>query len=290
MPTSAERLLRVHPSGDAVTVLEYLVPDGIPLTSQRHGLNAKRVYIAPVLSLVGRSPSNSAVTELPDFNVEVFHLGPSGHQALATAFNLTPASIGLVEEVQQFIGDYDYGVISDEYMIERVFLNKWRMGGFTRLFPVSAPVQVKKGDGTIEDIVAYGAFSLDALSWVRIDPHANTRSDLLKLGGDPGTASLTILSVKLRNGTVLGPDKVDFGPPKKYPWSVYTIATSTTPALSNDDAVRGFQIRAHEDAYQHIAKPFAFFPIKDPLAIEMPRLDGIARTFYVIGNIPTTFI
>src|SRR5262249_32201300 len=118
------------------------------LKSQEYLLRAlltpkNEMALTPTISLVGRNPANVPVPEIPDFEVRVFHVASQGWQALAAAFDVLPGCRGIIEDVAHFIGGSGYGVIHDEYVLQRVLLHKWAQGGFDRELALSNHVSVK---------------------------------------------------------------------------------------------------------------------------------------------------
>ncbi len=273
------------PQGDAKRFFDQFLLDGSPLT--RHGMNASRIPLTPTLCLAGKNPVNVDITEISPFDVEVFHLGKKPRQAMVAGFNIKPGCNGTVESVGHFIGDFDYGIISDEYLIQRVFKHKFRLGGFYRHITAEVPVKVTR-KGKTEDATENVVLELTNLDIVSIELDANSAIDYIRLGGYPGSAVLTPQSVRLGDGTIVGPDKVDLGPPLKLPWTVFTRA-ETVEALSSDQQIKSFQLSAHKDAYQHIAKPFARFPEDDSLQVMYTRTEGVIKMVYFLGNIGSVF-
>jgi hypothetical protein len=242
-----------------------------------------QVHLTPTISLAGRNPSNVGVTEISEFDVSVFHVGAKPRQAMAAAFDLKPGCNGIVEEVEHFLGDRDYGVISDEYLVERVFKHKWRLGGFDRQLRIDRTIKVER-DGNVEDATLEGVLRLDSLDYVSIDTDADTRSDYIHVGG---SATGIPQRIRLGDGTIVGPDQVDFGAPQGAPWGVFT-ALSVKLDLSSDPEIAQFQLRAHLDAYRHVARPFARFP--RTLKIWYTRTEGVTKHIFVLGDLPRAFV
>jgi len=266
------------PQGDvSIFYDKFIKPTESSLTSPA-GLS--RFPIAPTISLVGRDPASVSVPEIPNFDVSVFYVNsylPS-RQALVAAFNLMPGCKGTIEDVQDFVNYADYGVISDEFLIERIFMHKWAQGAFYRTFPAQNTVQVKRNDHQ-EDATIFGTLHLDSLDWVSIECEANTGTDYVRIGG---SATATATSIQLQDGTILGPNDVDMGPPNQNPWSVYTNF-DINPSLSSDPEMRAFQIQAHYEAYQYCARPFAN---SDATEVMYARTEGVLKRVFFLGTFP----
>ncbi len=240
--------------------------------------------LTPLLSLVG-SDNAGSVPELPDFEAVAFHVGSHPRQALVIAFNLSPGCQGTIEDVQQFLGSEDFGVISDEVLVEAVFKHKWNQGGFYRQFAIQNQVVIKR-NGDQQNATLNGTLVLDSLDFVRIETEANTGTDYVRIGG---SATITPTSLQLEDGTIVGPDKANLGDPQSAPWSVYTNF-GIDPPLSSDAQLRAFQIQAHDDAYQFIARPFAASPADTAaVQIDYARTEGVPQRVFFLGMLPTVF-
>jgi hypothetical protein len=266
------------PTGDVKAFYDkYLAPADPQQTRGWFTTWAARVPLGPRLSLVG-SDGAPTVPELPDFEVFAFHVGLAPRQALVAAFDVSPGCHGTIEDVQQFIGPKDYGVISDEPVVAAVFHHKWAHGAFARFFWVQNEIAVKR-DGNDETATARGTMSLDSLDAVAIETEANSARDYVRIGG---SATMTTNDLVLQDGRVLGPDKVDLGAPMATPWTVYTDF-SITPLYSSDPQMRTFQIRAHNEAYRYIARPFATPSVETLASVSYARTEGIPRRVYFLG-------
>lgn len=269
------------PKGDTRVFYNEFLKDKEGTFTQPIG-KTSRIYLTPTISLAGRNPSKTNITELPEFEVRVFHVGARPNQALAAAFDLMPGCKGIIEDVQHFIGDRDYGVISDEYLVERICKHKWRLGGFDRRITIERPIKITR-DGREEDAYLHGILQFNSLDYVTIETDSNTRTDYIRLGGmSEGIPQY----IRLRDGTIVGPDQVDFGNPQTTPWSLFTTL-SVTPVWSPDPEVREIQLRAHLDAYRHLARPFARFP--DWMYVVYTRVEGVTKFIFVLGELPSLF-
>jgi hypothetical protein len=244
------------------------------------------VKLIPTLSLVGHNPSNLAVTELQDCKVSAFSLGVTPRQALAIAFDVSAGCRGVVEDVKHFIGGADYGVVSDEIVVESLFKFQWRRGGFLRAFTSNAPVKVEAGDA-VTDAILHGAVELHTLEKVLIDTDANLRDDFIVIGG---AAKITPEHVQMADGRVLSAGEIEglsFGA-DDVSWAMVTTPMAHGLPVS-DPQMRTFQERAHLDAYQYIAKPF-LEPPSAAFDLQHISIDAPDRRVCVIGNIPRSFL
>jgi hypothetical protein len=242
-----------------------------------------QVHLCPTLSLVGPNGSTSPVIEFPDIEVSSFHVSSGSRQALTVAFDLQAGCQGIIEDVEHFIGSRDYGEISDERVIEGLIRNKWRHGGFDRSLRVTRTIRVNRG-GNEEDATLRGRIALDLLTSVTVAVDADTRADFVRLSGYGRGIPEDVL---LQDGTVVGPDKVDFGDPTNTPWSIFTLP-SIVPQWSSDPEIREFQSRAYWDAYRFLARPF----LRNPqwALVQYTRLEGVTQLFFGLGDIPTAFV
>jgi hypothetical protein len=275
----------VNISADVKRFVDYgfLGQDGSDL--KRAVLLKESIHLTPTISLVGKNPTNVAVTEIPDFNVQVFHVASGGAGALAAAFDLMPGCHGLVEDVQHFIGDMDYGVISDESLVEALLKHKWRIGGFSRQIPIRRPTKVMR-NGNEEDATLRGHLDLYTLDVVALVTDANDRTDYVQLGG---AASLGVDDILLQDNEVVGPDKVDFGGAQNHPWIINTAITYGD--LNEDPNLRAFALKAYYDAYRHLIQPFAAFPDgSGALTVSYSRVESVPGHVYFLGSIPEVFV
>jgi len=245
---------------------------------------APEVKLTPTISVVGQNPAGAVVREFTECSVEAFHLDQGGRQALAIAFDLMPGCHGIVEEVEAFLCGRDFGVVSDEWTVSRVLKNKWRLGGFYRHLNTDIGVRIKHGDRE-EDASVHFDVSLDGLDVAVLETDANTRADRLRIGG-PATATARFL--RLQDGSVYGPDKVDLGEPTTQVWTV-----NTTPALdetqSSEWQLRLFQMEASHDAYRHLGRPFANFPDQG-VDVDYTRVEGVEKFIFCLGNSQEVFL
>jgi hypothetical protein len=240
--------------------------------------------LTPTISVVGRNAANGSVPELPDYDVRVFAVGdPDTYQAVCAAFDLVPGCAGTIEDVGYFIGRSDYGVIHNEFTVERVLHHQWNIGGFDRSVGMARRVSIKvKRDGNEhdEDADVYGHLQLDSLETVALEPHPDRRTDLLVLGGHAqGIADRVVL---VRDGTVLTPANADLGPPEPVPWAV-NLDPTITPVWSSDPELRQFQERATRDGVRHLSRPFARVPEVGGAFTSYVRLEAIAKRFFAVG-------
>ena len=127
-------------------------------------VHRSRVRLAPVISLVG--PNAGPVSEIGDFDVAVFAIASPPSQALVLAFDLAPGCNGIIDAVRHFIGDYDYGLISDEVLLEALLKNKWRHGGFLRTIQLERKVFANYGEDAGE-VTVRGTLTFDRLDGER---------------------------------------------------------------------------------------------------------------------------
>lgn len=242
------------------------------------------VELAPVVSMVGLNPANVTVDEMPDFDARVHHVGEHPQQALAVMIDAMSGCQGVIEDVQQFIGNNSFGVISDEWIVDRLFRHKWRLGGFLRALELRQTIQIKRNNQP-EDATLHGWMTLDTLDQVAIQTDSTGRTDAVTLGG---AATTRADSVILRDGSVVGPDKVDFGPPKSSPWTIFT-APEVNPVLSLDAAMRAFELRAHADAFRFLSRPFASLPSDSAAQIAYARIEGVLKRVFYLGSLSASF-
>jgi hypothetical protein len=255
-------------------------PDGRDL--DRHLLHSSRAHLTPTVCLMGRDGVNAPVT-FENFDVAVFPVG-TGHVPLAVACNVKPGCHGIMDEVQNFTGGCDYGVISDEVVVAKLFKHKWQLNGFLRTIPLSRNVQIKH-NGNLEDAVVFGSLQLDSLDIVAIDVDANRRSDGIKI---IGSGKITPQGVRLQDGRTVGPDEVDLGDAQQVAWGYFSWP-SIDPPLPVQQSMRSLVLAAYRDAYRHMACPFARFP-DDGVEVLYTRTEGVTKQVLVVGDISTPFI
>jgi hypothetical protein len=283
--TTAELQLSI-PASDFKLLYDngFLGNDGFYLKD--YVLGKPKVHLTPTVSLFGTSNVNAPLKEFPSFSVSIFPIRfPIHLPVLAFAFSLLTGCEGFVEEVQQFIGEQDYGVISDEFLVQHLFHHQWNRGGFGRTLSLSQTTKVVRS-GRKEDAQLVGTLRLDSLSIVSIEADSNTRTDYIKIGG---AAEAIPEFIVLNDGTRLGPDQVKFGDPKQATWSLLT-SIDIHPQLSADPQVRDFEMRAYLDAFRHIGRPFAWYPDLTAIRMIYTRIDAVTKQVYLLGNIPQVFI
>jgi hypothetical protein len=241
--------------------------------------------LVPLVSLVGRNVTGVSVLEIPDFDARAFHIGTSPGQVLAVAIDASAGCEGIVERVEAFVGDFDYGVISDEAVISQVVHHKWNQGGFHRALPAEQTVRISRA-GKEEDATVRGTLHLDGLDQVSAETDSNSRTDYVMLAG-PATLEATTLV--LANGSVLDRDDVDLGPASQANWTSFTQPQVSPPAEGDPD-LRTFQVKAHADGYRHLARPFARCPV-DVAAVPIgyTRLEAVTGHLFSLGFIRSTF-
>lgn len=127
--------------------------DGLPTFKARDFVSmlpSSQPLGVPV-SLVGRWMDVPAppVTELENFDVQVFSVGGTPYDALVIAINARAGCKGLDDQVQQFLGQEDYGVITDEYVIQQVTRYSHRTGSFPLELSLVARMQFTKNGSPI---------------------------------------------------------------------------------------------------------------------------------------------
>ena len=252
-----------------------------------------QVHLAPAISLVGKdSPVNVPVAELPDFNTQVTIVTWLGRQALAAAFTVNPICSSDIEDVQHFIGFADYGVISDEVVVAGLFHHKWSLGKFYRQLPLKADIVAQVNNKT-ENATLFGKLELETLDFVRFETSSNSGSDALTFGG---TSSVDPQYILLPDNTMITPQNsnVNFGPSTNMNW-VVTASPNVQAALPTLAVSRAFTLEAYQDAYRHIARPFADFPDAvgagpEPLHATYVRTSAIARRILSLVIVSQAFV
>ena len=246
--------------------------------------------LTPTISLAGRNPANSRIGEFTEFDTRVFHVTEQKRQALCVAFDTVPGCKGIVEDVRHFIGGQDYGVIHDEYVVERIVRHKWNEGGFDRSIGLANTVSLKvrrDGHDSTEDATVFGRLLLNTLDVVALVPHADLRTDVLSLGGQ---AQAIADNVVLVDGTVLTPDNADLGPVQDANWAVDIAATIAVP-WNPDPELRDFQAQAHRDGVRHLARPFSRFPTGFGFPeVQYARTEAVQKRVFFLGQLPTVFV
>jgi len=248
-------------------------------------LNKSETNICPTISLGGINPANITFDEVTNFDVEVFPIGTAPKQVLAIAFNLKQGCHGIDDFVSNFIAENDYGIISDEYLVERILKYRWRLGGFRRSLSLSQSFQGMDSNKNPVNGTLYGYLSLNSLDIVSIECDSNSRTDYIRIGGS-STAYAT--SITLDDGSDVDPKNIELGDPAYTPWNLFT-SVELDQEFSPDNEIKLFQIQAHDDAYQFLGKPFANFPVAAPPTLIYTRTEGISKQVLFIGNIATIF-
>jgi len=283
------------PADDLQRFADYFFPAGLDNEVIRV-LTAPRVPLTPTISLVGENPANVVVQEIPEFNVLVSHVEDGAkNQAVVAAFNVMPGNMGSLNEVPHFVSHHQYGVIHDEYVIERVLKHKWNRGGFDRQLMLQGPIEVQRPQVRLggvqfitETATMYATMDLLTLDAVAIETDSNRRTDVIKLSGQ---SRITANHMILGDGTYVGSDDADFPAPENKPWGVVT-SPSLAPDYSPVAEIAQFQQRAEQDGYQHIAKPFARLPT-DAGSVIIPayyRLEGVTKLLCVLGDLREPFV
>jgi hypothetical protein len=275
-----------QPSNDLLLVLDAYFQDWLknPLPFLHAPLD---LPLTPTLSLVGRNPGSAAVPEIADFAVEAFSVTSAfGFEpALAVAFDVMPGCHGAVEAVEHFIGPSPFGVISDEFIVEKIFIHEWNTGGFYRRMKLRMPLQVevtRNGTAQLEDAVVDGWNQLLTLDFVAIVTDSNTRRDYIALGGHATANPMTVRMVS--DGQTLAASAVGLGP-QPLPWIV-ALNAAASGELDADPDTRNLQLKAYSDGLDHIARPFAFADLANPPPITYTRVEGVSRHVFFLGNLP----
>lgn len=265
------------------------------LAAKEHNLAAQiapvaQISLTPTISLAGRNPANSRIAEFREFETRVFHVTERKRQALCIAFDVVPGCKGIIEDVQHFIGGSDYGVIHDEYVVERIIRHKWNGGGFDRSIRLSNNVSLKvkrNGRDSTEDATVFGRLLLNTLDVVALVPHPDLRTDVLSLGGQAQAVPDRVLLV---DGTVLTPDNADLGPVQDTNWGV-DIATTISAPWNPDPELRDFTAQAHRDGIRHLARPFSRFSTGFGFPnVQYARTEAVQKRIFFLGQLPVTFI
>lgn len=256
-------------------------------------LNKPQVHLTPTMSLVGKdNAANAAVSELPDFQVQVAVVQWLGQQALAAAFQVNPGCTPAIADVEHFIGLSDYGVISDEFLISGLFHHKWDLGGFLRSFPFHETITVKE-NGNVVDATLYGTMQLETLDSVSLVPDSNLRTDCVVLAGT-AVASAQYLILPDQTKVAAGQDGLDFGPPVTTGWALKNSPAVKFQLPANAPSL-AFVEQAYHDAYRHLGRPFARFPdpianAQDPLYVNYVRVEAVVHRMFSLASVSDIFI
>ena len=265
----------------------FLAADG---TRIQNSLSAAGdVHLIPRISLVGRNPGNVEVTEINRFDVTATHVGAvvngSPVKALAVGFDLEAGLQGASADVEHFIGDGDYGVISSQYLVDKVLKHKWRLNGFARSFPLKRSIVIHR-DGQPEDATLEGTLTLDTLEFVRVECDSSTRTDFIGIGG---LATSRAQQIRLADGKVLGPtdlntEKIKVETDFMFPWGLVT-GLGIQPSPAQDPAIEAIQQQAHLDGYQHLTRPFAHPTAGGGgIQIEYTLVAGVTHHILIVGR------
>jgi hypothetical protein len=244
--------------------------------------------LTATLSLVGPTPGGFPVPEITDFEVRAFAVfAPPGLEpALAVAFDVMPGCHGIIEDVRHFIGPNPYGLVSDEFVVDRVFRHRWNLGGFDRRIELQLPMQVmvsRNGKQQLEDAVAFGHEDLLSLDHAAITTDSNRRADCITFGGQAQTVAT---SVRLSaDGQTFDASQIDLGPAQPTRWGVNGIV-DVNATLATDPEVQDFQLKAIRDGAQPISRPFAFATAFISPTITYARIEGIAKYVMFLGSVP----
>lgn len=285
-----EARITVNPAaGDAKVIYDlFLAPKAQNLAGQLAPV--KQIALTPTISLVGRNSANNRIDEFTEFETRTFSVADRSRQALCVAFDVVPSCRGIIESVRHFIGGSDYGVIHDEYVVERVLRHKWNAGGFDRSIGLAHNVSLKtrrNGRDITEDAMVFGRLLLNTLDSIALTPHADLRTDVLSLGGQ---AQAVADRVVLRDGTTLTPENADLGPVQDTRWGVDISASISVP-WEPDPELRDFQTQAHLDGIRHLARPFSRFPREFGIPdVQYTRTEAIQKRMFFLGQLPQVFI
>jgi hypothetical protein len=271
-----------RPSKDLQIILDYFVSnwhDSLikPFT------NYSIINIIPTISLVGEN--DQTVNEIGQFQVEVFHLDGINKQALVAAFNIVPGIRGSKNKIQHFIGDDDYGVISDEYLIDRIFVNKWNKGRFKRQIGWSVPmqVQIQYSDGStgMADADVYGTSVMNTLDGLSIETNSNSPDCIMIYG--TGAMIPSYIMVHLSDGDQYvdaASAGIDVGSTSNLPFALFTLPKIEV-ASTGDSELDLFVAQAYEDAYQFVYMPFLINTKIKPIYV---RTEAISKQVFILGR------
>ena len=183
------------------------------------------------------------------------------------------------------IGPNGYGVITDEFLVDRVCHHRWNSGGFDRSIGIQAAVLVnvtRNGEQSLKDAVASGLQDLLTLDYAAITTDANARSDCVAFGGE---ARIVPASVRLlRDGQTLTAAQVGLPGAIDSRWGVNAVLV-VGGGLDADPEVRDFQLKAQRDGVEPIAGPFAFYDSRAPVTVTYARAEGISRHLFFLGRL-----
>lgn len=246
----------------------------------------RRIPLVPTISPLGINSSHLPALEFSDFDVQAFHVNCEGVQAITVALDLAPGHHGIQEDVIHFIGNADYGVISDEYLIDRLFRYKWRIGGFKHQFRISTPIEVERDhheeEGSLEGII-----DLENLDEVDIYLNPDTDEDCIRL---QGSGIVTPSRIVLGDGTIITGENIEdvnFGSSEGFRWTLLTSYREPSPDETFTPELAAFLKIAHRDAYRYLSRPFARGRADAPITYHY--IDGVAGKVFFLGNVPRVF-
>jgi hypothetical protein len=268
---------------------DFFDADGGNITSR---LRQKgEIKLVPTISCTGTNNFSAPdFTELPNFDVAVFPVDNSvlKLQALAIAINGKHGCVGIIEDVQHFIGGNAYGVISDEFFIDKVFRYKWRNGGFLRRLQLEKNITIKR-NGHDENATMVGTLTLQSLDVIAVEVNSNTRRDDIRLAGRADAKADRII---LNDGSVVDQHTpnagLDFGNIQHTQWSIST-QQQLVYQPSSTLTIRQFEQRARMDAYRHLARPFAHYDDYQTRLV-YTRTEGVSKQVFYLGDIPFLFL
>jgi hypothetical protein len=274
------RLRRDLPSFNAIDITTYVKKRTV--TGKTDG----QFRLVPEVSLVGAgSAADLPVTEFAEkFSVSVFAVGDPPWQALAVAFDVHQDCSGQIAAVEYFVGDSDYGIISDENVIFAILQYRRRSGDFPREIYYEARAPFTENGHTVEGTIS-GSIVLDTLDDASVLFDANARTEVLVLSGK-GTVEVSW--VKLDDGAAIKPfGDLQFIEQEPAPWTMITRLT-LSDELSDVPSIRAFQQAAHLGGYHFLTTPFTQISLTAPdlRQVDYVRLDGITGQLVALGEIP----
>ena len=146
-----------------------------------------------------------------------------------------------------------------------------------------------KRNGHEENATLNGTLTLRTLDVIAVEVNSNTRRDDIRLGGQADSKANYIV---LSDGSVVdqnnAPEGLDFGNIQHTQWSISTLPQLTYNP-SSTPTIAQFEQRARQDAYRHLARPFAHY-VDLQTIIVYTRTEGVSKQVFYIGEIPTVFL